>query len=448
MQNFKLFNASTPTPATRQNWLRVFFGSTSDYRPSGGKYVYRCVDICVPNMPTRQALKLVLVFKLPSKFKPRTIRNRLRQLSVLDHVGNPQVFDNDQTLGFHDFSCLLVSPIKPNGGNLLVDIRNPNPCSVPPIRALYSTGKDTLSPSKFGCVSSCSSNVFNVLPVAIGSEVCNTHVDANLCVSFWHLPIVFVDAYTDKVFAGRGSTDRYCGWFRFELSRPTNVQSTHLCDGQVAVSGIPFESGLSELSRLVPRLLFKRRVSRTLGEKVTKSCIQVSQALLKRHARDVFKPSGFFVLFPRSQFFGCVSKRSPLAGVFVGVSSMSQSTIVNVPNTTKRLSKDLLLFGRGVKTVLIGFDRHGNPKVPPEVVTQTAQREPQRMSSGDVLKGLCNEIYVSNASKYSQPRGAVFLGIRHIERLYPTRYPSPCLKVGYHARKLNDYWAICRICLF
>ena len=390
-----MFHSSTRFASDGRNRLSTYVLSLRDQGPSGLKYVLCCVLVAImlgqtfgasprPNAERHfvgdktttttalarrlpladldecSSIPFRLVGQLPDQFEPGTICDRLSQLSVFHHVGCTQRFANKRLVFTNQFGRYLVQPIPTDVGYSFLYLRYSQSCSVPPAGTFRPATQSPLLKRQSLSVLAYRPDVLETLTFTCDSQCFDTEVDSYLCCCRRQTAIGFVDANTGEVFTGRRNAYRDCRRFRAKASRPSNIQSSNLCEGKVVVPAIPFESRTRKLSRLMPLLTFESRVLRPLLKEVDECRIQMAQALLQRNTRNLLEPSRFVLLLPTGQLLRSCPVSGSFASLLVRVGSMLQRTIENVTNTSERLRQNLFLCRSRVEPIFVRFDRHSN----------------------------------------------------------------------------------------
>ena len=312
----RLVDASTGLASASRSPKRSYKSSTSRFRLSGGQEILRRVFVAVVvcaafgtgkladiqrhsfvNVPASRAsfaageepIRNANLFPVPRSLvlQHRTehaeagATDVLGQAVVANHATHVQILDCQNIELANQIGCQLAQTILAAVGNVRLMLGDFQLLPPPPITAFYATGENPLQSSQLASVPHRVSRVGDPSPIGQGCQPRDSKIDPDLlarlgeCELRWFIQTKAHEISPTSVLGYRDRCWRTC-----ELAAPLDIQATELGNAEILVFGIIVERGNGICCTLFPMLGMELGVLRSLGEKVTESCLQVAQRLL------------------------------------------------------------------------------------------------------------------------------------------------------------------------
>lgn len=237
-----------------------------------------------------------------------------------------------------------------------------NTCDLQPsfstiTRAELFLAQSSLRLSQLGRVFRRVAGIANLLAFVSNEQVVNAKVNASGLVDYWQSLRLKLAEHRHEVSPCGIFGDCDCAWLAGRFTTPANIQRFFtLGDKQFAIAVL--EPALGELCRLSAVLLFELRVFGATLKEVLKGCLLMSQALLKRYARDFVEPVIFRQTFHLGQLRIGLNIANLLLVLIERICAPSQHRVVNHAHTTKRSGKHLLLLSGRIESVFVCAFNH------------------------------------------------------------------------------------------
>ena len=312
----RLVDVSTGLASASRSPKRSYKSSTSRFRLSGGQEILRRVFVAVVvyaafgtgkladiqrhsfvNVPASRAsfaageepIRNANLFPVPCSLvlqhRPEHseagTRNVLGEAVVSDHATHVQILDCQNIEPANQISRQFVQAILATVGNVRLMLGDFQLLPMPSTASFDTAGKYPLQSSQLASVPHRVSRVGDPSPVGQGCQPRYSKIDPDLlarlgeCEFGWFIQ---TKAYEISPTSVLGYRDR-C-WRTRELAAPLDVQATELGNAEILVFGIIVKCGNGICCTLFPVLGMELGILRSLGEKVTESCLQVAQRLL------------------------------------------------------------------------------------------------------------------------------------------------------------------------
>jgi len=299
---------------------------------------------------------------------PCNVRDALRQSSVLYHLRDRKILEDDGSVMTHDPLTDLVSKVGSTVTDPLVD-----PCycltSEPTFWCTFlSLREPSLNLGQSFLIRSEEPSILDLLSSVCGKETSETHIDPNDSFSLLE-SFRFVDLHNKghEPLTCRRSLDRCC--LDQTLHRPMEIQSnvSDLSNLENRVFEDRTFWGLRKTEGVVPELTTETGITWLLvsffnsTEEVLISLVDSVLDVLENLGVNFSKPR--LLLFPLSQESFGFKESERLLFLFPSVSTRLKSLVVDPSTDPKPVVQSCSLSLRGVETVLECFNDHSYYKV-------------------------------------------------------------------------------------
>ena len=312
------------------------------------------------NFNQRPTVPLALVFQLTNQFTPASISNGCTELSVLQHIPHRQILNSNRLVFAYQSSGQLVKEICSLVSCFSMNSSNPTPGLLSIIRAFNFTRQSFLGLSQLQAKAFEAFWIGNFFPIASSNQGGDSCVNPHGLVRPW-------ERLNGRVFhqerdkpSSRG-VQSHCDGGGFatggERAAPSNRQRGRtLCQPQLPI--LPLKGGTGKLSTAAAMLLLEIGIPSVTSPEVSKSFLQVPQALLQRYAANIIEKLQAFFLLPLGQHCRSLLVVNPLLMFVPSFGSGMQCPVVDQPHATQRAPQELFLFLGWVKAVSVGALSH------------------------------------------------------------------------------------------
>lgn len=325
------------------------------------------------NLLDMATIPAVFVLKLPDKFRPAGITDRLGKVVVLHHSFDVQILNNDKLIRFHQLPAKFVSKVKALVGYLFVKFSHLQPSLVPAIAAFLRLAQFALVSGK---AASGLAQVFRIgepLAVTGNGKVLKSQVKPYLpTLIHWIVNLLFY-LNRGEILTALGS--RYGKVFHNALNRamqddldPTNFRNIQL----VTVN----PETLRKPAGLLTVFLFELRELSPFIKEVAVSGIKITKGLLCGLRIYVLKPGVIRLLFEFCKLQGGIVIGQALAGFGIVVNALAEKVVIDKAHRAELLRQIALLLAIWVDSVFVStFDIHSYKYTTFCVRKQTCSKE-------------------------------------------------------------------------
>ena len=204
--------------------------------------------------------------------------------------------------------------------------------------------------------------ISDLFPITGSNQTRNTHINSDFLIGSWqwfNCGVIYQQG--NKPASRRIELNCHRRWLRTEWQepRPNYVQRFWtFCQPQFSISKL--KSRFGEFCRTTISFSFESRIFSSFSPEISKSFLEVPQALLQWHTANLVKKIQLIGFLPSSQQTRGLFVINSFLFFVPSFSSSSQGFVVDQTYTTHCPSQKIFLRTSGVKTIFVSTSSHAH----------------------------------------------------------------------------------------